>query len=481
MTPTLAPRTLRRSAPLPGSRSMARPARRLPGFVPLLAAEVFAAALGFGVMVHLARRLGPSGFADFEYASAVAAWWLVLVRGGFDAIACREAARRPRLARPITEVLLGLRLASAAVGLAAIAGMAWAAGPDRGRVVAVAGLVLIPSALASDVGLRASGRFGRLAAAQSIRVAGLAIGVGWLVMGPGRALAAAGCLVAAEVASTLALLGLGADQIGVARPRFRRRAWAILARRGAIAGLARFLRVTLYAADLVALGWAAGATLGPYSAARRVAFALLGLGLVVPTALAPSLARAWAAGPAEARDRLARASRGLGAVAWPAALGLAVSADRWMPLLFGPGFRDGGPWLAWVALRVPLILASNLQQTALIAARREVEGLKLLATMAGLALILIPPLSLVGGPWGVATGLLAVEGSGVALGRRALWRLDLVPGRIAVDPAVAAGCLAVGAIGLLGRAWPLGAVVVASVAAYGSILGPRIARGGETS
>ena len=29
-------------------------------------------------------------------ASAIAAWWLVLVRGGFDAIVYREAARRPR-------------------------------------------------------------------------------------------------------------------------------------------------------------------------------------------------------------------------------------------------------------------------------------------------------------------------------------------------------------------------------------------------
>ncbi len=132
----------------------------------LVAAELFASVVGFGVMVQLARRLGPSSFADFEYASAVAAWWLVVVRGGFDAIVYREAARRPGLVRPLTDVLLGLRGASTAVALAAVLGLAWASGPGRGWVVAMAGLVLVPSALASDVGLRAAGRFGGLALAQ---------------------------------------------------------------------------------------------------------------------------------------------------------------------------------------------------------------------------------------------------------------------------------------------------------------------------
>src|SRR5262245_5744015 len=84
----------------------------------VLAAELFATGLGFAVMVHLARRLGPSSFAQFEYAAAVAAWLLVVVRGGVDVIVYREAARRPRLVRPLTDALISLR------GLAACAGYA---------------------------------------------------------------------------------------------------------------------------------------------------------------------------------------------------------------------------------------------------------------------------------------------------------------------------------------------------------------------
>src|SRR5262245_25306363 len=90
----------------------------------VLAAELFATTLGFMVMVHLARRLGPSSFARFEYASAVAAWLLVVVRGGVDVIVYREVARRPRLVRPLTEVLVGLRGLAAIAGYCVVLGMA---------------------------------------------------------------------------------------------------------------------------------------------------------------------------------------------------------------------------------------------------------------------------------------------------------------------------------------------------------------------
>ncbi len=435
---------------------------------PLVASEGVAALLGFGVMVHLARRLGPASFADFEYGSAVAAWCLVVVRGGFEAIACREAARRPALVRPLTDVLLGLRVASAAVGLLAVAAWAWSIGPGRGWVVAVAGLVLVPSALAADVGLRASGRFAGLALAQVVRASGLAAGAAGLVAGPGDAAAAAACVVGAEVGSSLVLLGFHAADWGRPRPRFRRRAWRVLGRRGAIAGATRFGRVSLYAADVVALGAVAGSTLGPYAAARRVAFALLALGLVVPTAAAPRIARAWAAGADEARATIGRTLAGLAAVALPATVGLMATADRWMPRLFGPGFEGGGPWLALVAARLPFVLASNVQQAALIACRREGRAFRLVAGMAASALILVPALAASHGPWGVGLAMLGIEAAGAVAGRGALRKLGLAPAwHHGVGPAVA-GCVGLAAACWAGRGWPLGGVVVAGMIVYGA-------------
>ena len=435
----------------------------------LIAAELFASAVGFGVMVLLGRRLGPASFADFEYASAVAAWWLVVVRGGFDAIVYREAARRPSLVRPMTDVLIGLRIASATVGLAAVLVLAWTSGLDRGRVVLVAGLVLIPSAMASDIGLRATGRFGGLAMAQGVRAIGLAAGVGWLVAGHDHAAVAAGCVVAAESASSAVLLCWHGREHGWIRPRFRRRAWAILAKRGAVAGASRFGRVTLYAADVLILGSLAGSNLGPYAAARRVAFALLALGLVVPSAVAPRIARAWASGTGEARTVIETTCSGLLAMALPATVGLMLTADRWMPFLLGEAFREGGPWLALVAARLPFVLASNLQQTALIACRREKWTLALIGGMVGLGAVVIPPLAMAWGAWGVGLALLGVEVAGALGGWFALHRLGIAPAwHHASGPSVA-GCVGLAAVCLVGREWPLGGVVIVGAIVYGLI------------
>jgi O-antigen/teichoic acid export membrane protein len=433
----------------------------------LLASEVFASVVGFGVMIHLARRLGPSGFADFEYASAVAAWWLVLVRGGFDAIAYREAARRPTLIGPMTDLLIGLRLASAVLGFAVVLGLAWASGPGRGWVVAVAGLVLFPSAMAGDVGFRASGRFRVLALAQAIRAVGLAIGTWWLLATPGRPAVAAGCVVGAEVFSTLVLRTFH----GPTRPRFRRRAWLALASRGAVAGATRFGRVSLYAVDVLAIGCWAGLSLGPYAAARRVALALLALGLVVPSAVAPRIARAWASGGVEARALIARTLEGLMAAALPATVGLIGTADRWMPRLFGDEFRDGGPWLALVAARLPFVLVSNVQQAALIACRREVWAFRLILGMTGLGVVLIPVMAVISGALGVGSAVLTVEILGVLGGWWALRRLGLAPKwHHSIGPA-AAGCVGVAGVCWIGRGWPLGGVVVAGLGIYGLIWG----------
>ena len=74
--------------------------------------------------------LGPTAFSHVEYAAAVTAWSLVVVRGGLEVIVYREAARRPRLIHSLTEILIGLRLACAVVGYAIVLLIASAIGRD---------------------------------------------------------------------------------------------------------------------------------------------------------------------------------------------------------------------------------------------------------------------------------------------------------------------------------------------------------------
>jgi O-antigen/teichoic acid export membrane protein len=455
----------------PGLRREAGRTRseRPTGLAWVVAAEWLSSAFGFAALAHLARRLGPPSFAGLEYASAVAAWLLVLVRGGMDVIAYRESARRPRLIARWTELLVGLRLIAAGLGYATALVVAALVGPERGGAVAVVGLLLFASAVAADVGPRASGRLGVVALAQAGRGACYLGAVVWLVRGPGQALRASACLVLAEILSAAIFGAVHAREHGGLRPRWRRRASLVLARRGAVAGLTRFGRVTLYGLDLLLLGGWPAAELAPYAATRRVVFALLALGLVIPASLGQAIGRAWAAGVVDARRAVGRAMDLLWALGLPATVGLVLTADRATPWLFGPGFRDAGPWLALVAARLPCLLASAAAQTALVACRREGLALRLIAAQSAVAVVVLPALAWRSGPWGIGWTTLGLEAAGAVAGWVLLGRLGVAP-RAGLPPWPAlAGCFALGAACQATRQAPFVGTVVAGAVAYGGV------------
>ena len=437
-----------------------------------MGAEAIAGALGFAATVHLARGLGPRAFADLEYATAVAAWLLVLVRGGIEVIVYREAARRPSLIHPLTEVLLGLRLAGATVGYGLVASLAILAGPGKGTLVAIAGLILVPSTFAADVGPKARGRFWVLALAQGLRAVGFAGAAFALVGGPGDAWRAAGCGLAGEFSAWLVPFALHAREFGVPRPRFRGLAWIVLARRGAVAGLTRFGRVTLYGADLLALGVWAGAhpELGAFAAARRVALALAGIGLVVPAAVGPLIARRWIVGTGPTRALIGRVEAWTWGLALPAAVGLALTERPVLALLFGEGYRSARPWLALVAARLPFLLSGSTSLAALVACRREGDALRLVLGTAALALTIVPASAGVFGPWGAGVALLIVEVVVAWGGSRALRRANLAPSaRHLVGTLL--GCLAMALACRATEARGLAIEVLAGVVAYGIVRG----------
>jgi O-antigen/teichoic acid export membrane protein len=263
-------------------------------------------------------------------------------------------------------------------------------------------------------------------------------------------------------------LALHCREYGFPRMRFRRRASLVLARRGAVTGLTRFARVSLYGADLLALGWWAGSELGNYAAARRVVFAMVGLGLVVPAALGPTLARAWRLGTRAARERIAVALAGLWSASLPAAVGLGLTADRWMPALFGAPYRDGGPWLALVAARLPWLLAASFSQAALVACRREDWSLRLVLGQTALAAVLIPACVFAAGPWGVAWATLVVEAAGAIEGWALLTRLGVAPCWTGQTGRAIVGCLGLIAGCRVTRDMPLAVVCLAGAISYGA-------------
>ncbi|MGE3818690.1 MAG: oligosaccharide flippase family protein, partial [Isosphaeraceae bacterium] len=363
---------------------MARPGRsdltaKPTGLGWVIASEGLTSVLGFLALMTLARRLGPDRFSDVEFATAVTVWLLVLVRGGFDVIVTREAARKVGLVAPLTDLLLGLRLVSAVVAFALAVAIGWVVGPPRETLVVLAGLVLFGSAGAADLWPRALGRLGWIAVGPVVRALAYYLLILELIRDSNDATRAVICVVIAEGLASLATWWVHRTRIGPVIPRWRGRASRVLAVRGVQAGLIRFGRVTLFGLDLLAMGGWRGEDVGEYAAARRVVFALVGLGMVLPATLGPSIARAWMDGSRDASARVSWIAGALWTWTLPATIGLAMTADRTMPILFGPDYADGGCWLVIVTARLPWLLASSLAQTALVACRREALCLRLVA------------------------------------------------------------------------------------------------------
>lgn len=424
---------------------MIRPIGRV-GLAACLGAEVVAGALGFLATVHLARRLGPGGFATVEVALAASAWMLVLVRGGLDQVVIREAARRPRLIGRLTGLLLSLRLAWAAIGVALL-GLIAAAGGGRPEVLMASGLVLLTSALVADIGPRARNELAMLAGLQVFRALGMAGFLVAMVAGPGDLVLAAVAPGVAEavIALVCAVRSIRAD--GWPRPRWRDRAARVFSGRAAVAGLTRFGRVGLYLADAMALGLAieAGGDRGAYAAGRRLVFALVAVGMVVPTLLAPALARARLKGPSAASDEVGRGVSLLLGLFVPAALGLMMTSGRILPFLFGDDYRSPPVLLMLIAMRLPVLLAATWLVTALVAIGREREALKVTAS-AGVVAAVVTPLSAISfGTVGLGAAALGVEVVAAAGGWLTLRRLGIEPGRASVW-----GRLVAGSLGLVG-------------------------------
>lgn len=391
----------------------------------MVSSEALVSLLGFATLVELARILGPVGFSDVEFALAVAAWLLVLVRGGFDVIVAREAARRPALVSPLTDLLIGLRLVAAAIGFVLAVGIGAIVGPPRREAVWVAGLVLFGSAGSADLWPRALGRLGWVGLGPVVRGFVYLLGILWFVREPRDAPRAVACLALAEAMAALATCLVHRRVVGPVFPRWRRRASLAVARRGIDAGLIRFGRVTLLGLDLLAMGWLIGEDVGEYAAARRLVFAVAGLAMVLPSTLGPSIARAWSAGREPSTARIAGIAEGLWALTLPAALGLMWTADRTLPFLFGSGYAEGGPWLAIVAARLPWMLSSILAQTALIACRREAECLRLVCWQTGLGVLGMALGVWRSGPLGAGLVALAIELGGSVVGWRMLARIGV--------------------------------------------------------
>lgn len=446
----------------------------LGNFLSLSAATWVAQALGFFVVVYLARELGAGALGQVALAQAIVLQFRFVADMGFDLLGSRRIAADRAAAPETVAELTGARLLNAAIAGGALAAVALAA--DRfvpvGWLTAVFGLSLVCWALSVEWAFMGLERMDLVGLARLTAAAVWLLLVLVFVRGGTPLVVVPAAYVAGQACGAALLFARFRRAHGPVRLRCRRVTWRAALRQAAPIGLS-FVVIQIHVGfGLVALGLFDGdRAAGLYAAPQRLVLFLTAVSSMFGAAIYPRLSALWAGGRAEFERVAGLGFRVMVLASVPLAVGGVLVARPLVDLVYGPGYEEGASVFRWLVPGVVPIYVSMLFGYALLAAGGERRYF--LASLFGAAvvvaanLVLIPRLHILA----PAIATLAAECAVFVLMARSMRRVARVAAGRVVWAAAGAAALMAGAI-LLARSAPvaaqisLGAVVyVAGVAA----------------
>jgi O-antigen/teichoic acid export membrane protein len=392
----------------------------------LLAGETVARALGFVVVLLLARRLEPSGFGVVTLGLTLVGWFAFVVDSGTEQLNIPQIARYPSRFRQIAEQMLGLRLALSLVAAAIfVAGVEIFAKSAYTRDTVVLFAVLLP-AIALNLRWMALGVGGSRGVATGNATSRLVVLIGVLLFVAGPLdvrrvpfLEAAGELAYAAIVLLYVGSRVGARRFGSIRPRMDLAVWRSTLRQSSPLMVSSFARATIFSFDVIVISLALGPhDLGIYGVATKpVTFAAGAVGLFSLSFLS---AFSVTAGE-EAAALHGKAVR----VSMSACVGVAAVASvcsLLIPFVFGVAYRDAVPVLAVAAWKIPLIALGRMYMAVLIADGRQTTLMwnNLAAAVAVVAIDLAAILAF--GLMGAAVASIAAAGVVFAVNHRSVAR-----------------------------------------------------------
>lgn len=458
--------------------------RRLSNIVSLLGANVLGRVLALGYVVVVARGLGLEGFGQLVTVTAYLAIFGVLTDFGVTLLTVRDVARDPARSQ---RYLVHALVVRGCLGLAAYAGLLLLVGvsypPPLPAYAAIGGLVLIPSALAGAfIAILTARERMELVATLSALIPLITLGLAWPVLGAGWGVA--GLLWVLVLANLLQAGLAGFCVLGRVATLSGPIAWEEIGRllRGAwpYGCFALLGMVYLRIATVVLSGLEGDAAVGLYNAAFKLVEALT----VLPVALMGGLFPLMAAQAVEGADgpladTYRHATRLLGWLAFPLAVGTTLLAAPIIEIFFGAAYAGAAPVLALLVWGLALLFLNAPVGHVIFSSNRVRAFLPWAALHTGGYVGLTVLLVAWYGVLGAAAAFLVAEASGLGL---QLWFVRTILGRVPFLPALVArpALAAVVMGGAVGGLWvlevsvfilvPLGALVyVATLVGLGEI------------
>jgi O-antigen/teichoic acid export membrane protein len=355
------------SATVDAQRGWKMIARR---FAALFAGEGVARAVGFVLVLVLARRLEPDGFGVVTLGLTLVAWFTFVVDSGTELLTVRDIARTPDRFRQIADNVLGLRLA-----LSLVAAVVFVVGVEVfARSVYTRDAVVLFALLLPAIALNLRWMVLGIGGSRGVAVGNVAsrvlvlIGALLLVIDPGDVRRVPILETAGELLYALVILGYVSRRVGLIRPGFDLGAWRLTLRQSLPLMASGVARATIFSFDVIVVSLALGPhDLGIYGIALRpVDFAAGAVGL-----FSLSFLSAFTATTHE--DAAALHGRALRvSVAACCALAFMLSLGSLLvPFVFGDEYVAAVPVLAILAWRIPFAALSGMYTSVLVARHRQ--------------------------------------------------------------------------------------------------------------
>lgn len=339
-------------------------------FAALFAGEGVARAVGFVLVLLLARRLGPEGFGPVTLGLTLVAWFAFVVDSGTELLSVRDIGRDPGRFRAIASHVLGLRLALSVVSAAVfVLGVEIFARSAYTRDTVVLFALLLPAIalnlrwMVLGVGGSRGVAVGNIASRVVVLVGALV-----LVLDPHDIKRVPLLETTGELVYALIVLAYVSRRLGWIRPRVDLDAWRVTLRQSAPLMVSGIARATIFSFDVIVISLALGPhDLGIYGVASKpVAFAAGAVGLFSLSFLSSFSATA-------AEDEAALHGRALRvSVAVCCALAAVLSvASLLVPFAFGDEYADAVPVLAITAWRIPFAALAGMYTSVLVAHNRQ--------------------------------------------------------------------------------------------------------------
>jgi O-antigen/teichoic acid export membrane protein len=359
----------------------------------LVTADILVKAIGFAVVVFMARKLDPADFGVLTFSLSLVNYFSFVTDPGLTTYGVRKAAQEPEAIASHMSDVFTIRLWLTAAAMAAVWALALVtAEPPRVKLAIFAySLSMLPQALSPTwiyQGLQRMEFLGAYNITQSLCYAGLV----FAFIGDGRRL----------IVVPLALTASYAAAAGVFLfPLLRRYAFRFreVHLRQAMAAVKHSLPIGVSTFLTAGVNWNLSTTLlgflssdaqtGIFSVAMKLALIIIGGGVAFGITMLPVFSRLHAASPESSERALALSEKAVFLAGLPLIFGTAATAVPVITLLFGQKYSGSCLAMQLIVPGAVLCVLNNVYNVYLVGVGRQVGNMKI----AGVRALLLAGLS----------------------------------------------------------------------------------------